>query len=109
MAARSGAEYLSGLADAREIWFDGTRVRDVAGHPILGRTAHTLAELYDLQRDPKLESKLTYPSPKTGDPVSLAFIQPRSIDDLVRPRVMKARLTGSSSSPAASTISSAAA
>src|ERR1041385_900978 len=88
MAARSGAEYLSGLADAREIWFDGTRVRDVAGHPILGRTAHSLAELYDLQRDPKLESKLTYPSPKTGDPVSLAFIQPRSIDDLVRRRVM---------------------
>ncbi|HEX9444324.1 MAG TPA: 4-hydroxyphenylacetate 3-monooxygenase, oxygenase component [Candidatus Binatia bacterium] len=88
MAARTGAEYLSGLIDKREIWFDGARVKDVAGHPILGRTARTLAELYDSQRDPALASKLTYPSPKTGAPVSLAFIQPRSVDDLVRRRVM---------------------
>src|SRR5581483_10992773 len=67
MAARSRTEYLAGLADAREIWFDGARVSDVAGHPILGRTAHTLADLYDLQRDPELQPKLTYASPKTGD------------------------------------------
>src|ERR1041385_2531676 len=88
MAARNGAEYLAGLADAREIWFDGARVSDVVGHPILGRMARTLAELYDLQRNPALAPKLTYPSPKTGQPVSLAFIQPRSVDDLVRRRVM---------------------
>jgi 4-hydroxyphenylacetate 3-monooxygenase len=88
MAARSGAEYLSGLADTRDIWFDGARVENVPRHPILGRMARTLAELYNLQRDSKLQSKLTYPSPKTGDPVSLAFIQPRSVDDLVRRRVM---------------------
>jgi len=88
MAARNGAEYLAGLADAREIWFDGARVSDVVRHPILGRTARTLAELYDLQRDPALAAKLTYSSPKTGNPVSLAFIQPRSVDDLVRRRVM---------------------
>lgn len=88
MPARNGAEYLSGLKDEREIWFEGARVKDVAGHPILGRMARTLAELYDLQRDPALEAKLTYPSPTTGNPVSLAFIQPRSVDDLVRRRVM---------------------
>jgi 4-hydroxyphenylacetate 3-monooxygenase len=88
MGARNGAEYLAGLADEREIWFEGARVKDVAGHPILGRMARTMAELYDLQRDPSLEAKLTYPSPTTGNPVSLAFIQPRSVDDLVRRRVM---------------------
>ena len=88
MAARTGAEYLSGLADEREIWFEGARVKDVIGHPILGRAARTLAELYDLQRNPALESKLTYTSPATGKPVSLAFIQPRSVEDLVRRRVM---------------------
>lgn len=88
MPARTGAEYLAGLADEREIWFEGERVRDVASHPTLGSMARTLAELYDLQCSPELQSKLTYPSPKTGAPVSLAFIQPRSIDDLVRRRVM---------------------
>lgn len=88
MPARSGAEYLSGLADGREIWFEGERVDDVVRHPKLGRMACTLAELYDLQCKPGLKEKLTYPSPQTGAPVSLAFIQPRSIEDLVRRRVM---------------------
>jgi len=88
MPARTGAEYLAGLADEREIWFEGERVKDVVGHPTLGRMARTLSELYDLQWDPEFQPKLTYQSPTTGDPVSLAFIQPRSIDDLVRRRVM---------------------
>ncbi|HWO43234.1 MAG TPA: 4-hydroxyphenylacetate 3-monooxygenase, oxygenase component [Candidatus Eisenbacteria bacterium] len=88
MPARTGAEYLAGLEGGREIWFAGERVRNVVEHPILGRTARSIAELYDLQWNPQFKSKLTYPSPATGDPVSLAFIQPRSVDDLVRRRAM---------------------
>lgn len=88
MAARTGKEYLAGLADSREIWFDGKRVASVVDHPILGRMARTLAEIYDLQHDPALKNTLTYPSPTTGEPVSLSFIQPRSIDELVRRREM---------------------
>ncbi len=88
MPARKGEEYLAGLRDTREVWFAGERVRDVVAHPLLGRAARTLAELYDLQWDPAHQAQLTYPSPTTGDPVSLSFIQPRSIDDLVRRRVM---------------------
>lgn len=88
MPARSAAEYLAGLADRREIWFDGNRVESVVGHPVLGRMARTLAALYDLQRDAALQAKLTYPSPTTGDAVSLAFIQPRSIEELMRRRAM---------------------
>ncbi|HVO94019.1 MAG TPA: 4-hydroxyphenylacetate 3-monooxygenase, oxygenase component [Terriglobales bacterium] len=88
MPARSGSEYLAGLADEREIWFAGERVKSVVDHPILGRTARTLAELYDMQSEPALQAELTYPSPTTGDPVSLAFIQPRSVTELVRRRVM---------------------
>jgi len=88
MPARSGAEYLAGLADQREIWFDGKRVENVVGHPVLGRMARTLAALYDLQCDAAFQPKLTYPSPSTNDPVSIAFMQPRSIGDLVRRREM---------------------
>ena len=43
MPARTGAEYLAGLADHREIWFAGERVKSVVEHPILGRAARTLA------------------------------------------------------------------
>lgn len=88
MPARSGAEYLAGLADRREIWLDGRRIDDVAGHPVLGRTARSLAALYDMQHEPALRERLTYVSPDSGAPVSLAFIQPRSTDDLVRRRRM---------------------
>src|SRR5512132_2532717 len=86
MAARTGEQYLAGLADSREIWFEGKRVDSVVAHPTLGRMARTLAEVYDLQHDPALRNLLTYRSPTTGNPVSLSFIQPRSIDDLVRRR-----------------------
>ena len=88
MPVRTGAEYLEGLRGARELWFDGERVGDVTRHPILGRPARTLAELYDLQWAPPYRERLTYPSPTTGQPVSLAFVQPRSVDDLVRRRIM---------------------
>ncbi len=88
MAARTGKEYLAGLGDSREIWFDGQRVDSVVAHPILGRMARTLAQIYDLQHDPARRNKLTYPSPTTGAPVGLSFIQPRSIDELVRRREM---------------------
>ncbi|MBX5492218.1 MAG: 4-hydroxyphenylacetate 3-monooxygenase, oxygenase component, partial [Chloroflexi bacterium] len=88
MPVRSGAEFLAGLRDGREVWLHGERVPDVTAHPLLGRCARTLAELYDLQHDPMLRSRLTYASPTTGDPVGLSFIQPRSVDDLVRRREM---------------------
>jgi 4-hydroxyphenylacetate 3-monooxygenase len=88
VGVRTGAEFLAGLQDGREIWFEGERVPDVTAHPILGRAARTLAELYDLQHDAALREKLTYRSPTTGHPVGLSFIQPRSVEDLVRRREM---------------------
>ena len=86
MAARSGAEFLAGLRDGREIWLHGERVADVTAHPLLGRCAQVLAELYDLQHDAVLGPRLTYPSPLSGAPVGLSFIEPRGVDDLVRRR-----------------------
>jgi 4-hydroxyphenylacetate 3-monooxygenase len=88
MGVRTGAEFLAGLRDEREVWLGGERVRDVTVHPLLGRCARTIAELYDLQRDAVMGPKLTYTSPTTGDPVGLSFIEPRSPDDLVRRREM---------------------
>ena len=61
MPARRGAEYIEGIAG-----------------------------LYDLQWEPERHEKMTYPSPSTGEPVGLSFIQPHSKDELVaRGQMMK--------------------
>ncbi len=86
MSIRRGDSFLAGLADAREVWIDGERVRDVAGDARFAATARTLARLYDLQHaDP---DALTYTSPTTGARVGLSFIEPRSQADLERRRAM---------------------
>ena len=79
MAARSGADYLSGLVDSREIWVDGERVVDVTTDPRFRGAARAIAELYDLQLNADLRDEMTYESPTTGDRVGLSFIQPLSL------------------------------
>jgi anthranilate 3-monooxygenase (FAD)/4-hydroxyphenylacetate 3-monooxygenase len=87
MPARSGRDYLQGLASrSREVWLDGQRVDDVANHPAFRASTQRIAELYDLQLDPARAGDLLYESPTTGDPVGTAFLQPRSYEDLVKRR-----------------------
>ncbi len=86
MPIRTGRQFLEGLKDDREIWVDGERVKDVATDPRFEGCARTLAELYDIQGE-RLE-EMTYPSPTTGSPVGLSFLEPRSADDLRRRRRM---------------------
>jgi 4-hydroxyphenylacetate 3-monooxygenase len=88
MPARTGAQYLEGLRDGREIWLDGERVKDVTTDARLARAARSIAALYDLQHRAELRDKLTYASPTSGDRVGLSFLQPRTPEDLVRRRGM---------------------
>jgi 4-hydroxyphenylacetate 3-monooxygenase len=92
MPARTGAEYLTGLRKARpEIWIGGERVDDVTAHPAFRNGARSLARLYDMQYEPRFRDEMTYTSPTSGEPVGLSFLQPRSVDDLVRRRTMMSR------------------
>ena len=50
---RSGAEYLAGLDDGRDVWLEGKRVTNVAEHPGLRRGAETLAGFMDKQAEQK--------------------------------------------------------
>ena len=68
MGIRTGAQFLAGLRDGREIWLEGERVVDVTTHPKLARMAQTLAAVYDLQHDPQLHDKMTYKSPTNPYP-----------------------------------------
>lgn len=97
MTIRTGRELLAGLRDDRRVWLDGERVSDVTTHPGLGGFARALADVYDLQHDPKLRDLLTMKSPTSGDLVSRSYVLPKSVDDLVRRREMieyLARRTG---------------
>ncbi len=79
---RTGAAYLEGLRDEREVWIRGERVADVTEHPGLGRGAQTLASYLDKQFDPKLQDKVTYV--EDGVRYGLSHLVPRSKDDVVR-------------------------
>ena len=82
MPARTGAQFLAGLKDDRELWVDGERVRDAASHPALAGAAQTMAELFDLQHEHAAECLM--PDPETGEPINVSHLIPRSREDLVR-------------------------
>jgi len=88
MAIRTGRAFLDSLRDDRQIWIDGERVADVVADRRFTGAAHSIAELLDMQHDPALRERMTYPLPDSGESVGLSFIQPASIDDLVRRREM---------------------
>lgn len=101
MAVRTGAEFLESLKDSREVWLGGGWVSDVTAHPSLTGCAQSLADAYDLQHDPAHRDLLTMGSPDTGEPVSLAYLLPRTPEDLVRRRRMAECLTRRSAGVAA--------
>src|SRR5712691_4616093 len=88
MPIRTGKEFLEGLKDDRQIFMDGERIANVTTDKRLAGAAQSLAELFDMQHDPALRDRMIFASPSTGQPVGLSFIEPRSVDDLVRRRGM---------------------
>jgi len=88
MGARSGRQYLDSLRDDRQIWLDGELVSDVTKDRRFAAAACSMAELYDMQHHEALTARLTYASPTSGERVGLSFIQPKTIEDLVRRRDM---------------------
>src|SRR5246127_4269138 len=88
MGVRTGKELLESLRDDRALFIDGERVSDVTTDPRFAGAAQSLAELYDMQRDPALVERMTFRSPTSGERVGLSFIEPRSVDDLIRRRDM---------------------
>jgi 4-hydroxyphenylacetate 3-monooxygenase len=88
MAARTGRQYVEGLA-ARNITVEihGERTTgDVTKIPQFQNVIRSYAALYDMQHDPELRDVLTYESPATGERVGASFMQPASAEDIVRRR-----------------------
>src|SRR6516225_8001035 len=88
MGIRAGEELLESLRDDRALFIDGERVKDVTADPRFAGAARSLAELYDMQHDPALVERMTFRSPTSGERFGISFIEPRSVDDLIRRRDM---------------------
>ncbi len=84
MAARSGRQFLERLSAARvHVEIQGETVTGhLNDHPAFRNVIGSYAELYDMQHDPAYRDVLTYPSPKTGDPVATSFLTPHTPEDL---------------------------
>src|SRR2546428_10513776 len=83
---RTGAEYIASLKDDRTVYMHGERVRDVTEHPALQGAIRSIAGLYDLAAAPENREVMTFPSPATGEPVNMAFLMPRTPEDLAARR-----------------------
>jgi 4-hydroxyphenylacetate 3-monooxygenase len=86
MAARSGRQFLERLATARvHVEIQGETVTGhIEQHPAFRNVIRSYADLYDMQHDPAHRDVLTYPSPKTGEPVATSFLTPRTPEDLTQ-------------------------
>jgi len=79
---RSGAEYLEGLRDDRDVWIHGERVADVTAHDGLSRGARTLARFLDRQFEPEWQNTVTFE--EAGRRYAMAFRIPRSTEDVIK-------------------------
>src|SRR5712664_492645 len=87
MPVRSGREYVESIRkQAPSVYLGGRRITDVTAEPVFQEPLHAVAEQYDMQLDPAYRDVMTYPSPTTGQPVSTAFLVPRSREELVKKR-----------------------
>lgn len=86
MGLRTGRDYLASLRDGRAVYLEGRRVRDVTDDPRLGLTAQTVADLYDMQHDPRWRDVLVTTGPD-GQPIPVACAQPVDVAALARRRV----------------------
>ena len=83
---RCGKEYLEGLRDGRRVYVNGERVEDVTTHPAFRGATRSVARLYDVAADPANREVMTWELPASGTPVNVAWMIPRSEEDLARRR-----------------------
>jgi anthranilate 3-monooxygenase (FAD)/4-hydroxyphenylacetate 3-monooxygenase len=81
VSVRTGKQFVDGLRDGREIWYDGRRVDDVTTFPPFAASVRAVAELYDLQHAPGHRDVLTVDVAGLGR-VGRAFEMPRTREQL---------------------------
>ena len=80
---RTGAQYLEGLRDDREIWTRGARVQDVTAEPGMAGGAASLAGFLDRQHEPAYRDIVTY-ADGPGIRCAVSHLVPKPKDAVVR-------------------------
>jgi 4-hydroxyphenylacetate 3-monooxygenase len=83
---RTGSDYLRSLNDGRQVFVDGECIKDVTQHVAFREAARSVARLYDIAAEPALRERMTFTSPRTGEPVLRAFQIPHNHADLAARR-----------------------
>jgi 4-hydroxyphenylacetate 3-monooxygenase len=83
---RTGGEYIEGLRDGRSVYVGGERVEDVTTHPAFRDAVRSVARLYDVASDPANRDLMTFELDGSGERANVAYMIPRSEEDLVRRR-----------------------
>ncbi|MFV0259532.1 MAG: 4-hydroxyphenylacetate 3-hydroxylase N-terminal domain-containing protein, partial [Acidimicrobiales bacterium] len=86
----TGRQYKDSLNDGRRTYFEGERIEDLPGHPILGQTAEFTARAYDKHYDPAPDAV----SPLLGVPTSADDL--RALIPMLHDAGMMAHVTSTS-------------
>jgi len=87
MPARTGQDYRQALQRmTSSIFLNGQCVQRVVDEPVFTGTIQSVAELYDLQHEPRYRDFMLYTSPSSGQPVHVSFQPSRSRQELVNKR-----------------------
>ena len=86
----TGEQYKASLDDGRKTYFEGERIKDLVGHPILGQTVDCTATGYDKYYDPAPDAV----SPLLGVPGSADDL--RSLIPMLHDAGMMAHVTSTS-------------
>lgn len=73
---------IESLNDGRNVWIDGEKVTELHKHPAFAETLQTLERLFNQLHDPNMRDKIGFVSPITGEYVHVAFLVPKTVDDL---------------------------
>lgn len=87
MPAITGKDYIKRIDELHtNVWVDGQPVTDkISEHPAFKGIMKSQAALYDLQHE---TMSMTYSSPTTGQQVGISYLQPTTVEDLVKRRAM---------------------
>jgi len=78
---RTGAEYLEGLRDGRNVWTGGKQITDVTSDSGMGRGASTLASMLDRQHTAEFRDTVTYVD-DNGVRCPISYQMPKSVEDI---------------------------
>lgn len=90
MAAITGNGYIERIDRLHTcVWIDGVPVTGkISEHPAFKGVMKSQAALYDLQHKNSLKGTMTYPSPLSGAPVGMSYLQPKTKEELIKRRAM---------------------